>query len=161
MADQDYFVVCNHSDRCSLEKGHDGLHFHLGDSVETWNDGGETAIPDVGRAFPCPYSEGRQERNKILSLVILDAKKSLSKGTVFEVRAKPYPIKDGAFSDFGTKRLTYDDQSNDWGIAWYLVPKQPVGFEHLETPTSPLFTCDVDSGEATPFGYVILARIEV
>jgi hypothetical protein len=130
--------------------------------VRTWNDDCETELPELFKEFPIDYDRGDEARRDILRAVIADAKKNLPEGTVFEVRAKLYPADGGKSTDFGTKHMTRRDMAKDWGMCWYVVPKQPKGFEHLETATEPLVEHLPDEGEWDPVGgYVLLARVKV
>jgi len=152
---------------CEKPPGHSGTHqsasIQEGSfAVCEWNDNGETAVDEMGRAFSCDYDDGYAEREKIMSLAVMDAKSSLPPGAVFEIRAKEYPRKEGKPGDYGEfNGPTRRDMAKNWGIAWYVRPKQPVGFEFLETATRPLFQKKADDGEYIEMGgYVLLARIQ-
>ena len=169
---------CNHeftkkpNIKCSRNKGHNGAHrfyeetSNRGFTIHEWNDNGETPMQqeEHGVAFPCNYNGGHSKRQKTMNLAVFDAKKTVPKGTVFEVRAKVLP-KD-CLQDYCRVKRTIDEIAKDWGIAWYFVPniKQPDGLEECGQPptaTEPLFQNDVDEGEFQEFGgYILLARIE-
>ncbi len=150
-------TICGHEFKtgvtCGKEKGHDGVHSFYKSVPEGcialfWNDDCETERPELCEIFPCDYAAGKKVRMETMRLAINDAKKTLPPGEVFEIRAKEYPVDREA--------------EKDWGIAWYVIPKQPKGFEHLETKKSPLLQNDVDEGiKDDEFGgYVLLARIK-
>ncbi len=145
--------------RCCKDVGHTGVHSDYGPVrshelsssfvVRQWNDDGETEVPELFSEFPCDYDAGEAVRKETMDAAIADAKMKLPKGTVFEVRAKPYPV-------------NQREMASDWGMCWYVVPKQPNGFEHLETQTEPLVEHPLREGEWIPEGgYVLLARVKV
>ena len=153
--------------RCCGERGHKGLHTfydYTKDSVVLyeWNNGGET-LPENWmqfNSFPCDFDKGEQERKRIMTLAIKDAKENLAKGTIFEVRAKGYPFEGKAES--ARVAQTKRERAKDWGIAWYCVRGLPKGFEDMETAKEPLFACDsTEKGKVNVLGgYVLMARIK-
>lgn len=155
---------------CDLDKGHSGNHRRTkeikrnlfpGESeftIHEWNDEGYTPLPEHGDSFQCDYDDAEDCRHT-KELAIFAARRYLTPGVVFEIRAKLYP--EDRTTDYGTKKITRDEAAKDWGIAWYLVPKQPKGFEHLETATEPLVDYEYDQGEHIEAGgYILLARIK-
>ena len=156
---------------CGQDKGHLGVHTSYEETsssetetcftVREWNDDGETSKEELGAAFPCDYDKGDGERQKIMSIAIADARHNLPAGTVFEIRAKEYPVNGGKKSDWGVRHVSQREMAENWGIAWYVRPKQPKGFEHCETKTTPLVKFATDKGEKDELGgYVLLARIK-
>jgi len=140
---------------CEREAGHDGPHTFYEKTgewdyrVHEWNDDGEGPVKEQGREFKLDYEEGATFRAEMLRLAIADAHKSLPSGTVFELRARLVP------EDLNPVEM------RPWGIAWYLVPKQPARFEGRETATEPLFLNDVDDGEVIEHGgYLLLGRVK-
>jgi hypothetical protein len=94
---------------------------------------------------------------------ILDAKKQLPAGTVFEIRGKMPPPKDPdqiTYFDYGREPATRRKVAQEWGVAWYTITGAPPGFEHLETPKTPLFLAGT---EGTRFslvdGYMLIGRL--
>jgi len=174
-------IICSHKFakkpevRCDKAGGHSGGHssYHDtgGDTFKhyIWNDDSEVPVvpEEYGRAFSVNYDDGHDERQRIMDLAILDAKKTLSTGVgvIFEVRAKETPKK--TISDYGRAIQTRDEAAKEWGICWYYVPhvKQPAGldgtYSWLSTAAEPLFQGDVDCGERIELGgYILLARIK-
>jgi len=160
--------------QCKGRCGHDGPHYSYekvshNQGVKAfkkylWNNNGEVPAQPVenGRAFQCDYDLGREERKKIMSLAIADARGTLPKGMVFEIRTKIIPAETKL--DYGRRSLTRREMAENWGIAWYSVQpvSQPVGFEgcYSYTPDEPLFQCDVDIDKEPELGgYRLLARI--
>jgi hypothetical protein len=166
-------TLCNHEFientevKCGQESSHDGTHScyreeDRGLCIYEWNDSGETAGQEFGECFPCDYDAGENERKKAMSLAIEGARHKLPKGMVFEIRAKIYPITQGYKGDYGRRYITRREMAKNWGIAWYVRPKQPNGFEHYETPTEPLVQYNrTDKGKHEKLGgYILLARIK-
>lgn len=159
--------ICGHAHKghvCNLDGGHIGIHNETksvgpGDfQLHEWNDQEQERTSELGEAFTCNYDDAADCR-RAKEQAIADARKLFEPGTVFEIRAKLYP--GDRTTDYGTKKITRDEAAKDWGIAWYLVPKQPKGFEHLETATEPLVDYEYDQGEHIEAGgYILLARIK-
>ena len=106
-------------------------------------------VKEQGVSFPCDYSVGEEERRKVMSAAIADARRTLPKGTVFEIRAKMYPS--SGFRNYGRELPTEKKAFKDWGLAWYVSSV---------TPSEPLFELATDKGEYLPAGgYLLLARI--
>ena len=161
--------------RCQKEKDHSGIHSFYSEPTVVedgyddrfialqWNDEGQTLHDlELGRAFNCNYDLGAIERRKIMNLVIYDAKQTLKKGDVFEVRAKLYPQEGGRFLDYGRTHFTREHLAKNWGIAWYHMPQQPKDFEAHGMKQEPLFIHDIDEGyEPNGGGYILIARIKV
>ena len=168
---------CNHvysaSVKCGRELNHEGVHSHYSDvtasdggpafHIMEWNDAGETPEDsDYFQKHQCHYDLGHHERSKIMDQAILHARKSLPKDSVFEVRAPLIPEESSPAHDRHFPHITREQEAADWGIASYMVPKQPKGFEQYETATEPLFVKDIDEGEVIiAGGYILVARIKV
>jgi hypothetical protein len=106
-------------------------------------------MSEQGNAFRMNYDDGAKERTKMVSFAILDAKSTLPKGTVFEVRTKETPKEHR--SDYGRDFTSRDEAAKDWGVAWY---------RNDGTPEGPLFHTDVDTAFTPPGGgYLLVARL--
>lgn len=174
--------ACNHEYKecpgifCSNNKNHAGVHaFHKDTStkdqtsfeITLWNDKGESALAqeEHGSSFSVDYSEGSYSRQKVMNIAIHDARHSLPKGIVFEIRAEILPEKVTKGINFCRETVSKREMERRWGIAWYCVPKvkQPEGFEDhdFSTAIEPLFINDVDNGKhIKEGGYLLLARIK-
>jgi len=166
---------CGHKSKegfvCHRDKGHKDLHIHYGE-VETlnnyesrfiiheWDDNGsQVPFKEEGCAFPVRYDASMDEKRKIVSLCIMDAKKNLPEGAVFEIRTKMMPTKDINY-DFGRRVMTEEQQIADWGIAWYWSNNQEGYCKMMDY--EPLFQNDVDAIiEDEYMGCGLIARIKV
>ena len=116
---------------------------------------------EQGKGFPCRYSVGEKERKKVMVAAIEDARRTLPKGAVFEIRAKAYPDGPRENQDGGKEQWSDEELDNDWAMAWIWLPKQTEACSSYEIPQSPLFELDTDKGEFhRASGYVILARVK-
>lgn len=84
------------------------------------------------------YDSGRKARQSALLRVMQQANDKLTPGTVFEIRAKPYPRAEGMLTDFGRVRISRDQMAEGWGCDW---------LEIKDEPRLPLFMRDIDDGE--------------
>ena len=110
--------------------------------IDARPDDAEPSYPEDyerGREFPCDYDLGKEERRKIMSLAIADAKDELSSGDVFEIRTKMPPVK-------GT--LSGRAVAKNWGIYW-------ISSHTMKCKSS--FITDGDGDERD--GYMLISRI--
>lgn len=68
---------------------------------------------------PCHFDVGKHERVRRLGSLVIHAKQNLRKGTTFEIRAKPFPAKDGCMVDYGRVHVSRDRMAEEWAMCWY------------------------------------------
>ena len=104
---------------------------------------------DKGKIFPVNYDLGADARHAAMLAAIDDAKNTLSKGDVFEVRAKYSPHDSNDPEQCHSRKQM---RVNNWGVAWFYSD---------EIPQSPLFEVDVDKGKSFDSNCLLVARLKV
>lgn len=172
-------IECGHrgpSTICELPLGHSGTHKRYEDvpgenacfRIYEWNDWGETWNPGVyekGNKVTVDFRSSERKKEHIVEKLIKDACNELGPGEVFEIRGKCFPDPLRIF-DFGRVRLSYNEQCEKWGLAWYWKPKSvtpPRQFEAHDFYTLeqfPLFRTRVAYAKENLLGgYVLVARL--
>ncbi len=141
-------------EKCVLSENHKGLHEsrapvfgeygrkELDYKYCQWNDKGQISPVEYGCSVPLMKFNNTESIKSVIDQVLLqDARKTLEKGKVIEIRAK----------------LEKD------GIAWFHLPSPedcPDGFEDRHSmQQTPLFDFEGDMKEVETGGYFLLARI--
>lgn len=109
---------------------------------------------EKGRAFLFDYRVGAEAREKALAAIIASAKEELPPGKVFEVRAKYYP-REGCKRNFNTENYPFDEQCENWGVAWYSRPEDEIW------QAQELFCRSVDNGYKDELlGCLLIGRLK-
>ena len=98
-------------------------------------------VIEWGCSIPCDF-DNKEQRQLVMSLLINTAQKTLTAGSVFEIRAKPYPPESEdsfVITDYGRTKRMRRDIAQQWGMAWLVSENGPC-----PTKTEPLIHHQVD-----------------